>query len=301
MSVVCGGLAVTMALAILAVGASAPAAVQLTGSAHGSGAARSYDIIVNPPTSGLAGGSAGWTDSPAEMDTVSGGITLAQYNAIRRLAGVEVAAPLTMVGYIPFTVSAPLVIPASMRSTTPQRVTLTVRLRSDNGLSTVTWDDVTLANPAVRTSDLSIRLSWTFELPLVAVDPVAEAQLLHLNTAVASGSYLPATATAPSKPVPMLMAGSIASDETAQVTVDPQGAGTAAGSATLSMATAYRQLVADAGKTAGTIPAYWTAGPVSYQPAAGRPAGTAAGRDRAGRRVERRLPVGGRAGRGERA
>lgn len=268
MSVVCGGLAVIMALAILAVGASAPAAVQLTGSARGPGAARSYDIIVNPARPGPAGGSAGWTDSPAEMDTLSGGVTLAQYNAIRRLAGVEVAAPLTMVGYIPFTVSAPLVIPASMRSTTPQRVTLTVRLRSDNGLSTVTWDDVTLANPAVRTSDLSIRLSWTFELPLVAVDPVAEAQLLHLNTAVASGSYLPATATAPSKPVPMLMAGSIASDETAQVTVDPQGAGTAAGTATLSMATAYQQLVADAGTTAGTIPAYWTAGPVSYQPAA---------------------------------
>jgi hypothetical protein len=268
MSVACGGFAVIMALAILAVGASAPASVQLTGSARGTGAARSYDIIVSAPDAGLAGGSGGWTDSPAEMDTLSGGITLAQYNAIRRLAGVEVAAPLTMVGYIPFTVSAPLVIPASMRSTTPRRVTLTVRLRSDNGLSTVTWDDVTLANPAVRTSDLSIRLSWTFELPLVAVDPVAEARLLHLNTAVASGSYLPATATAPSQPVPMLMAGSIASDETAQVTVDPQGAGMAAGTATLSMATAYQQLVADAGRSAGTIAAYWTAGPVSYQPAA---------------------------------
>ncbi len=112
-----------------------------------------------------------------------------------------------------------------MRSATPRRVTVTVRLRSDNGLSTVTWDDVTLANPAVRTSDLSIRLSWTFELPLVAVDPAAEAQLHEdLDSAVASGSYLPATATAPSQPVPMLMAGSIASDETAQVTVDPQGA-----------------------------------------------------------------------------
>jgi putative ABC transport system permease protein len=268
MSVVCGGFAVIMALAILAVGASAPASVQLSGSAQGAGAARSYDIIVSPPNAGLAGSAGGWTDSPAEMDTLSGGITVAQYNAIGRLAGVEVAAPLTMVGYIPFTVSAPLVIPASMRSTTPQRVTLTVRLRSDNGLSTVTWDDVTLANPAVRTSDLSIRLSWTFELPLVAVDPVAEARLLHLNSAVAAGSYLPATATAPSQPVPMLMAGSIASDETAQVTVDPQGAGMAAGTATLSMATAYRQLVADAGRSAGTIAAYWTAGPVSYQPAA---------------------------------
>lgn len=269
MSVVCGGFAVVMALAILKVGASAPASVQLSGSAQGAGAARSYDIVVSPPNAGLPGGPGGWTDSPAEMDTLSGGITLAQYNAIRRLAGVEVAAPLTMVGYIPFTVSAPLVIPASMRSTTPQRVTVTVRLRSDNGLSTVTWDDVTLANPDVRTAALTIALSWTFELPLVAVDPVAEARLLHLNAAVASGSYLPATAASPSQPVPMLMAGSIASDQAAQVTVDPQGAGMAAGTATLTMASAYRQLVADAGKTAGAIPAYWTAGPVGYQPAAG--------------------------------
>ena len=269
LSVVCGALAVVMALAILRVGAAAPASVQLTGSAEGAGAARSYDIVVSPPDSGLPGGSGGWTDSPAEMDTLSGGITLAQYNAIRRLAGVSVAAPLTMVGYIPFTVTAPLAIPAGMRSTTPQRVTVTVRLRSDNGLSTVTWDDVTLANPDVRTSDLSIGLSWTFELPLVAVDPVAEARLLHLNAAVASGSYLPTTAAGASQPVPMLMAGSIASDETAQVTVDPQGAGMAAGTATLTMASAYRQLVADASKTVGPIPAFWTAGPVSYQPAAG--------------------------------
>jgi putative ABC transport system permease protein len=269
MSVVCGGFAVVMGLAILRVGAAAPASVQLTGSPQGAGAARSYDIVVSPPNPGLPGDSDGWTANPAETDALSGGITLAQYDAIRKLAGVEVAAPLTMVGYIPFTVSAPLIIPASMRSSTPQRVTVTVRLRSDSGLSTVTWDDVTLANPDVRTSALSIRLGWTFELPLVAVDPVAEAHLLHLNTAVDSGSYLPATAASPSQPVPMLMAGSIASDEAAQVTVDPQGAGMAAGTATLTMASAYQQLVADAGKVAGTIPAYWTAGPVSYQPATG--------------------------------
>ena len=86
-----------------------------------------------------------------------------------------------------------------------------MRLRSDNGLSTVTWDDVTVAYPTVKPSTLSVKLSWTFQLPLVAVDPAAEAQLLNLNGAVTSGSYLPETATAPGTgPVPMLMAGSIA-------------------------------------------------------------------------------------------
>ena len=300
MSVVCGGFAVVMALAILKVGAAAPAAVQLTGSAQGAGAARSYDIIVSPPGSGQPGNSGGWTSGPAEMDTASGGITLAQYDAISSLPGVEVAAPLTMVGYVPFTVSAPMVIPASMRSATPQRVTVTVRLRSDNGLSTVTWDDVTLANPAVRTSDLSIRLSWTFDLPLVAVDPVAEARLLHLNSAVAGGRYLPATAA----PRP---AGADADGRVDRQRRDrpgdgrPAGGRDGAGTATLSIATAYQQLVADAGAVGRGHPGLLDGRAGELPARRGRPAGAAAGRDRAGRRVERRVPVGGRARRRERA
>ena len=161
---------------------------------------------------------------------------------------MEVAAPLTMVGYVPFTVSAPMAIPASVRATKPTGVTLTVRLRSDNGLSTVTWDDVTLAYPTVKPSTLSVKLSWTFQLPLVAVDPAAEARLLNLNGAVTSGSYLPETAAPGTRPVPMLMAGSIASDETAQVTIDSPAGGTA----TLTTATAYQQLVGEVTGTAGT-------------------------------------------------
>ena len=147
MSVTCGGLAVAVALAVLVVGTSAPASVQLTGSVPGTGAARSYDIIVSAPDSGGADDSGGLTEKPATLDNLSGGITLAQYDAIRKLPGVAVAAPLTMVGYVPFTVSAPMTIPASVRAAKPTGVTLTVRLRSDNGLSTVTWDDVTVAYP----------------------------------------------------------------------------------------------------------------------------------------------------------
>ncbi len=190
MSVTCGGLAVAVALAVLVVGTSAPASVQLTGSVPGTGAARSYDIIVSAPDSG-AGGFDGLTEKPATLDNLSGGITLAQYDAIRKLPGVAVAAPLTMLGYVPFTVSAPMTIPASVRAAKPTGVTLTVRLRSDNGLSTVTWDDVTVAYPTVKPSTLSVKLSWTFQLPLVAVDPAAEARLLNLNGAVTGGSYLP--------------------------------------------------------------------------------------------------------------
>jgi putative ABC transport system permease protein len=262
MSVTCGALAVVVALAVLRVGTSAPASVQLTGSVPGTGAARSYDIIVSSPGTGGSGDSNGWAANPAALDGLSGGITLDQYEAIRKLPGVAVAAPLTMVGYVPFTVSAPMAIPAQVRAAAPTGVTLTVRLRSDNGLSTVTWDDVTVAYPTLKPSTLSVKLSWTFQLPLVAVDPAAEARLLNLNGAVTSGSYLPEAAPA-TGPVPVLMAGSIASAEAAQVTIDsPTGA-----TATLTTASAYHQLVGEVTSTPGTISGYWTAGPVTYAPA----------------------------------
>lgn len=265
MSVTCGTLAVGVAIAVLVVGTSAPASVRLSGGLPGTGAARSYDIVVSAPGSGGGGASGGWTEKPAALDGVSGGITLAQYDAIRGLPGVEVAAPLTMVGYVPFTVSAPMAIPAQVRAAKPTGVTLTVRLRSDNGLSAVTWDDVTVAYPTVNPSTMSVKLSWTFQLPLVAVDPAAEARLLNLNGAVTSGGYLPETAAPAGGPVPMLMAGSIADDETAQVTIDsPAGA-----TATLTTTSAYRQLVGEVTSTSGTISGYWTAGRVTYAPAAG--------------------------------
>jgi FtsX-like permease family len=269
MSATCGALAIAAALAVLVVGTSAPASVRLSGSVPGTGAARSYDIVVSAPDTGGPGGggsgdTGGWTANPAALDGLSGGITLRQYAAIGKLPGVAVAAPLTMVGYVPFTVSAPMAIPARVRDAAPAGVTLTVRLRSDNGLSTVTWDDVTVAYPTVKPSTLSVKLSWTFQLPLVAVDPAAEARLLNLDGAVSSGSYLPETPAGPG-PVPMLMAGSLASGEAAQVTIDsPAGA-----TATLTTASAYRQLVGEVTSTPGKISGYWTAGPVTYAPAPG--------------------------------
>src|SRR5262249_25477754 len=151
-----------------------------------------------------SGGTEGWATSPASLPTYSGGITLAQYNTIRHLSGIAVAAPMTMVGYLPLTVQVPVDIPASAIGGAAPPVTLTVRLRSDNGLSTVTWDDVTTAYPGQLPGMMSVRLSWTFLLPLVAVDPAAEARLLRLDAAVVSGSYLPTATAAHSGPVPML-------------------------------------------------------------------------------------------------
>src|SRR5215469_13346075 len=91
MSATCGALTVGVALAVLIVGTSAPASVQITGAVPGTGAARSYDVIVSAPDSGGDGDFGGWTEKPAALDGLSGGITLRQYDAIRNLPGVAVA------------------------------------------------------------------------------------------------------------------------------------------------------------------------------------------------------------------
>ena len=267
LNVTCAGIAVAVAFAVLAASATAPASVRITGDVPGTGAERSYDLIVRGPAPAGPADPEGWVTSPASLPTYSGGITLAQYDTIRRLPEVAIAAPMTMVGYLPLTVQVPIDIPASATSGAPRPVTLTVRLRSDNRLSTVTWDDVTAAHSGRRPGVLSVRLSWTFLLPLIAVDPAAEARLLRLDAAVVSGSYLPATTAAHTGWVPMLVAGSIADDEEADVSVDTPAGRAILGVPALTAASAYATLVDDARESAATVRTYWTASPVTYRQA----------------------------------
>lgn len=301
LSVLCAGVSVAMAFAVVLVSDTAPASVRITGAVTGTSAARSYDLLVRGPGPDPAGMNRTVT-SPADLTTLSGGITLAQYGKISRLQGVAVAAPMTMVGYIPLTVTVPIDVLAPSLPAAPHPVTLTLRLHSDNGLSTVTWDDITTAYPLRRAGDapatVLVSVTWTFQLPLVAVDPGAEARLLHLDAAVTGGSYLPASGAARSAQVPVLLAGSITNGEVADVSLDqqPGGAGSAGGAGgaggggsggvagaagapgtggasvtgtpVLTAARAYSQLVSDARQQAGTVRMYWTAAPVSYGRAA---------------------------------
>lgn len=268
LSALCAGGCVATAFAVPAISDTAPAAVWVTGAAP-AGAALPYDIVVSPSAS-VASADCRCVTNPADLATLSGGITLAQYDKIRQLPGVEVAAPMTMVGYVPLTVNVPINVQAQAVPEAPHPVTLTVRLRSDNGLSTVTWDDITTAEPVLRSAPgpaiASVSVSWTFELPLVAVDPVAEARLLHLNTAVIGGSYLSAAPTR-SVPVPLLMAGSIADGEEADVSFDVRSSSSVS-TFTVTAAGAYAELVNATRQSAGTVRTYWTASPVTYQMAA---------------------------------
>jgi hypothetical protein len=109
-------------------------------------------------------------------------------------------------------------------------------------------------------------LGWTFLLPLVAVDPVAEARLLHLDKAVVRGRYLPSTTRAPRASVPMIVASSTDDKDEAQLSVTTLPAGWRIGAATVTAATAYSLLVGHVRAAVLPVPAYWT---TSGQSAAG--------------------------------
>src|SRR5215469_15653620 len=270
------------------------ATVQISGSVPPASPARAYDILVRP--AGPAGQQAAGTEltRPGDLTKLSGGITLAQYYVIRRLAGVQVAAPMTMVGYVPLTVTVSAPVSAAASTSKPQLLAVTSAYRSDNGLSTVT--ERAIASTHVSGSPragrqpptVAVSISWTFALPLVAVDPTAEAGLQLLDKAVIRGSYLPSDAAAPGTPVPVIMASSIDDSDQEQLSLTrlpvsparpqaggrtapktnrlhPVTAGRTVGTATVTAAQAYRQLLGQLSES-GTarVLGYWTTSPGTY-------------------------------------
>lgn len=72
-----------------------------------------YDILVRPPGAQTTEERQTTTVEPNFLSGVYGGITLAQWRTIQRLSGVEVAAPIAMVGYSLPTAALPLPLPRS--------------------------------------------------------------------------------------------------------------------------------------------------------------------------------------------
>ncbi len=163
-----------------------------------------YDLLVRP------------TDSRSRIEDqhnlleahyesgLAGGITMAQYEAIKALPEVEVAAPLAILGY--FNVST--AIETEPLSPGAYRVERTILV--DNGLHTIPFRQrtYTLASPDVRgTVDLGFDgpsgmfLPGQNKVPLIlpigtshsallaAIEPQAEATLVGLDEAVLEGRY----------------------------------------------------------------------------------------------------------------
>jgi hypothetical protein len=314
-TVLCAGLsAAAVVFAVLAV--TAPAPIVLLGDRLPAGSPRpGYDLLVG------AAGHAAWTTDAA---AASGGISLAQYGVVRRLPGVAVAAPMTMMGYVPVKVTFPVAVPTAAVTSPPKVLAVTAMYRRYGNPGAVSgrnadrayvtayplllnsgrnvqvasavappaavirapacpgapsrprqpmvyvavdrptpcWSARATPGPHARggapQSAVSVLLGWTFLLPLVAVDPAAEARLLHLDKAVVRGRYLPATAPAPLASVPMIVASSLADKDEAQLNVTTFPAGRTIGTATVTAATAYSLLVGHVRAAALAVPAYWT-------------------------------------------
>jgi putative ABC transport system permease protein len=94
-----------------------------------------YDILVLPAASGRSALTPGHPVQANYLSTGAGGITLAQYQAVSRLPGIEVAAPLEIVGYVLETVSVPVALTPAATGAGAEVFTVTSAFSADNGLS----------------------------------------------------------------------------------------------------------------------------------------------------------------------
>ena len=142
---------------------------------------------------------------------------------------------------------------------------------------------------AFRSSTPGLDLSWSEPIVVAGVDPVAEAQLAHLDRCVVSGRYLtasdvPATASSPAGPqltIPVLVSDRSFIDETMQITTERAAdpAGVLRGAAPEALADwapvanhtatandAYQAFLATiAHADYYDASPHWTAGPVTYR------------------------------------
>jgi putative ABC transport system permease protein len=94
-----------------------------------------YDILVLPAGSGRSALTPGHPVQANYLSTGAGGITLAQYQEVSRLPGIEVAAPLEIVGYVLETVSVPVALTQVASGPGPEVFSVTSVFSADNGLS----------------------------------------------------------------------------------------------------------------------------------------------------------------------
>ncbi len=171
----------------------------------------SYDLVVLPPQAQLTSKSI----LPADLlEGYDGGISLQQYQQIKSLPGVEVAAPIAYIGYVQMPVPHVLF---SQQALAPGYYRLDWTLSAFNGQHTIIEHKETTYyyvpsnctnNPALGLEDALSRqgiefictsssVSWT-EFPtvdsgtflLAAIDPSAENQLVHLDKSITSGRML---------------------------------------------------------------------------------------------------------------
>ena len=199
----------------------------------------SYDILVRPK--GIEG-TPGYFP-PSQLTGGGGGISMQQWEQIKQIAGVEVAAPVTQVGWVDYPVSVPLkaepglyrvaweqsqsdglqtyttkgtrytwVFSPSLLEGTRYEASAglrgTARTREERREGTVAAALFEQAGIGVAPADDSTAFDVTVTVPvgIVAVDAEAESRLMGLDKAVAGGSYF---ATGDDRPSPIPTPGTV--------------------------------------------------------------------------------------------
>ena len=98
-----------------------------------------YDILVRPKGARTAVESKTGTVQPDFLSGIYGGITMAQYHQIQQIPGVQVAAPIAMVGYAQLQAAIFVPVPAgALAGSGRQLYRISTTWVSDNGASRVT-------------------------------------------------------------------------------------------------------------------------------------------------------------------
>lgn len=176
-----------------------------------------YDLVVLPPQAQVPSGQA----IPANLfESYDGGISIQQYEQIKQLPGVEVAAPIGFIKYVQHP-STPVSISLGRQLNGFYRLEWTQtafdgrqRLVEQHGVRTFLLDKVTLIQDNISCANLdnqSIQVLRTIDVEvggclfqnkfqdrfpdvgtflLAAIDPQAENQLLHLDKQMITGRML---------------------------------------------------------------------------------------------------------------
>jgi putative ABC transport system permease protein len=121
---------------IILTGASSTSRLQVTGDVERNTRA-AYDILVRPKGSRIALESGRRLVRPNYLSGLYGGITNAQYDQVKRVSGVDIAAPIAMLGYATTFIPMPLDITDAVdRSLDRQVIRVDPTFVAERGLST---------------------------------------------------------------------------------------------------------------------------------------------------------------------
>jgi putative ABC transport system permease protein len=94
-----------------------------------------YDVLVRPKGSTTPLERREGLVRPNYLSGIFGGVTLEQYQKIKRIPGIEVAAPIAMIGYVLQTVQVPVDLTQELGPVSRQVFRVTVRRTTDHGLT----------------------------------------------------------------------------------------------------------------------------------------------------------------------